>query len=716
MLVELDAEHNKSATAAMYRRLRAMDEHLLQDHAIAIPDISLEGLSPAVFNTEVSTVYTDEDEQVTFQSVCVATRPHLVAQVRDTVIAVGQTRQKFRGITPPVTNSASLVGSVVRLGNDSNTKQVAGSDILLISGVRHIGKSHVMFQVAALLLATEPSHVAVLYVSTGSSLVLNGDDDDELKHWQFVDHAVRAFVPHDDLAAPLAAQWRQDVGGGQVLATATAEFVDRVSDASAQKDITIVLFIDEYEALHSASQTVLDVHKAAGTWTVVTSVSDTAKFSLSGTRSEYSHLQCTLPAAGLRREEAESLALIYNSTDYPVIGKAGLELLFAAAEFHPLDIARALAGIGETDMEVGDLISDMRLARDLRVTELHARFVQAAMDHALENSPQQEAVVRTGDCGELISVEQTAALRRIKREIQRAVFAIYHSVTFSHGSLSSQDPQFTSGVECFPLAAAELLYRFHFPPGASVDDQFGWLFDSVVAQSKYDVEPSIRLRYFDLLLLESRRLPGIGGRPDVRFTHVPVFSDLEGRRVEPAQCRTFAEAGAAVHAYCDAVASTNRTCAAMLHFPRLGLQEPWMSAETRARSHFAGSFMALVPAPSPTAVVWVAVDPLHSASSQIPSSQTTESRALRTKAAEPSDHTAARAPKDTEDYDTLFGSGASWSAKALALLPDVQRHSGLPGSRMVALAADTRSNIGTSAVIPTSALAASIRARISAHV
>ncbi|KAJ2637838.1 hypothetical protein GGF44_002887, partial [Coemansia sp. RSA 1694] len=732
----------RASAITKHSQLQLLRPLLLQQHALDIPDFTL-SISPAfhTVRTTVSAAETaaiddaDDDggDTVSYQSLSMATRPRIVACIRDKLVYLGQTRRRFAGLaanvnvgsSPAFTSEVRFSDPVskLRLGDEgmlhlapqtteppTTSPSSSAADRLepmMITGPRHIGKSHIMLQVAA-LFASETA-VAVLYVGMCSELVLSSTDSDRVKYIQFIEHAVCTFVAYPE-ASQVADRWYRATRMGTDLSAmgrATSVFMRELSELCALRGITMMVFLDEYEALLDLDPllAVINIRSLIERLGIVV-VASTSTLPLPSMNLHYHH-QCILTATLAPEEAMNVFVATYADLD---LSDAGLERLFEAVEFHPVDIVRMLSQYenkrallrgAEEDDVLRSLICDTLMTRNLRISQMHLRYLRNTLASQIHHGTADDVLEYEGVGRELVSVDKSPHLLRIKREIACAVFAIYHGLDTKHCSardlqfaepeanptpttptttttatttnatttLQHRRPLTTSVVRCFPPAAAEIMYNAHFA-SQTVEEQFKWLFDQ--ARTKFDVEPRVRLRYFDALLLESGRLSSKtilslpktstvsgnrGGAQistvDIRFMHVASFTGSRGQRVEPRLCTVFEQAVDAVAEYIEAAAAMHGTrsgpryepvasrptiesVGAMLYFPRLGFNESWMPAEVRANSHNEGSFMAVIVrvdrlkkeedsnvlewGSSEFQVTWIANDPLCSLSSSSSSS------------------------------------------------------------------------------------------------
>ncbi|KAJ2755211.1 hypothetical protein GGI19_001835 [Coemansia pectinata] len=745
----------RAAAVTIHSQLQELRPYLLLQHALDIPDFTL-NISP-VFHVVRTTVATTEDvdgDTVTYQSLSMASRPKIVSFIRDKIVYLGQTRRRFVGLSPSITLSplspeeqAGLVRfsdpvNEISLDDEgmqnlppscytasTNPAMTDRLELIILSGPRHIGKSHIMLQVAALF--TSETAVIVLYVGACSDLVLCGADSDRAKYIQFIEHVVCACAAYPDVSRVVDRWYRATRMGTDLSAmgVATTVFMRELSDMCAERNITIVLFLDEYDAvldidpLHAVVNIRILIERLGIVVVATSSTSDSVYSSSQSNSTKHLCHQCTVTAA-LQPEEAMDVFLATHG--HLDISDAGLERIFEAAEYHPLDIVRtlsqyenkrALLGNVEEAQVLTSLISDALFTRNLRISQMHLRYLR---DTLIAKAQDAGDLKHDGMAREVISVDQSPQLLRIKREIVRAVFAIFHGLDAKHCSArdlqfaepdASPTPATTTNVRCFPPAAAEIMYQAHFS-GSSAEEQFQWLFDKV--RTKFDVEPRVRLRYFDTLVLESGSLRGSARRldkanggmldVDIRFVHMVSFTGKRGQRVEPRLCTTFAQAADAVAKFIE-VQQTKpptyepvkshreiRSSGAMLYFPRLGFNEPWMPPDVRSNSHYEGSFMAAVVrvdrlldgkvewGSSGFEVTWVANDPLSPVTTARGSSSVSGSGSGSD--SKPGSKAAPEAiavvssvgpPKDITDFDTTFGVGGSWAAKALRIFPEIQR-------------------------------------------
>ncbi|KAJ2898690.1 hypothetical protein GGI21_000350 [Coemansia aciculifera] len=776
--IDFMAKAARAAAITKHHQLQLLRPYLLQPNALDVPDFSL-NISLSAFHatrTTAAAAAAADNETVSYQSLSMATRPRIVTSIRDRIVYLGQARRRFAGLAGRVIETGDSLSSCADLVWFSDPVNEAGLsdngllpsiatsnrlELITISGPRHIGKSHIMLQVAA-LFASEPS-VVVLYIGSCKQLVFDAENEEEgqlcEKYIQFIEHVVCSFVAaYPDVVSRVADRWYRATRMGtdlSAMGVATSVFMRELSELCANRGITMLLFLDEYEALKDVDPvfTVVNVGnliERLGVIVVASTTTCTAPVKRS--------YQCVVTAALTPDEAMNVFIATYGHLD---ISDAGLERLFETAEYHPLDIVRMLsqyedkrAQLGNTNSEediISSLISDALLSRKLRISQMHLHRLHDALATGMQSTSDNDTLVYEGVGREIISVDQSPHLFHIKRETTRAAFAIYHGLDLKH--CSGRDLQFaepepaptpaTSShhysrqrttpkflIRCFPPIAAEIMYDAHFA-GQTAEEQFGWLLlDNQAARTHFDVEPRVRLRYFDALLLESGRLRSSrSGTLDLQFTHVRSFTcQGSGRRIEPRLCLTFEQASNAIAEYIavqrannaplyvstnttdtTSKASTIRSAGSMLYFPKLGFGESWMSAEIRSNSHFEGSFMAAVVRVDRLVegtltwglpefqVTWIASDPLCPASSS--SSSTSAQRRggiIDHKApppVPPSSNMDIEPPKDVEDFDASFGVGGSWTVKALRILPDIQqlmaKHNDFVDTRPVGMLAVT---------------------------
>ncbi|KAJ1719895.1 hypothetical protein LPJ53_005416 [Coemansia erecta] len=292
-------------------------------------------------------------------------------------------------------------------------------------------------------------------------------------------------------------------------------------------------------------------------------------------------------------------------------------------------------------------------------------------------------------------------------------------------------------VTCHPPAAVAAMYRLHFG-GGPVLRQFAWLLSD--ARYKFEVDAPVRARLFDLLLLETQRLAAQATHP---LTHQvwPVALNFDaatahdhrrwGVARSPATCATFDDT---VRLVADHIRATRArrpphvpvamTVAEMrttlvVYLPCLNFST-WPDRAIAIDKCFPGAFMLAITRVDLRGraadecvyeLTWIASDPLCAVGSDELISVVTASDAAaghgKVVAAQPSqqaqaqaqDEAAAdildsyRSPRDTQNYDQLYGVAQSWSAKAIRIFPalrdmclaalpsDVLRH-----VRMLALA------------------------------
>ncbi|KAJ2525245.1 hypothetical protein GGI11_000216, partial [Coemansia sp. RSA 2049] len=281
---------------------------------------------------------------------------------------------------------------------------------------------------------------------------------------------------------------------------------------------------------------------------------------------------------------------------------------------------------------------------------------------------------------------------------------------------------------CFPPAARHLGYGVYF--NHTIED-FLWLFKSV--KNKYEIDATIRLRFFDHQFLNTGRLGGIElcgdvgssntgsqaqpqPQPQVRSAEDRVYLPKSKTYTSanfnqftysgiPYECTTFSEAmdviaeyiknNAAMPAQFVPRKSTSSVDASrtsfkdtvVLYFPCIGYSEMWMPNNIRTRNHFPGSFMAAITrtdaygadeagsisCSTGYAVTWIASDPIYV---EVYEDRTTtydqitaQRQAENTKMTELNPFVLA--PKDTINYDLTYSAIESWSAKAIRIAPEL---------------------------------------------
>ncbi|KAJ2745356.1 hypothetical protein GGI20_002242 [Coemansia sp. BCRC 34301] len=686
------AQAGRAAAATKQQQLQLVRPYLLEQHAVDIPDFTLS--ISAGFHTVHSI---SASSQEPYQSLSMGTRPRIVGLIRDRIVYLGQTRRRFPGLVSRLGASEEGEGEDIRFsdggldaaaaaGHQQQTGWTDSLDVIMISGPRHIGKSHVMLQVAA-LFASEPSGAAaVLYVGSCSALLLDTSDDDRAKYLAFVEYVVCALIAYPEIAR-LADAWYAATGMGTELgpmSLATSRFMRGVGEVFGRHKATLLLFLDEYEKLTDPIHAIINVQSLIHRLGVIVVASTSTPV-----EPVDSHHKCMMAASMTRPEAMSAFVATHGHLE---ISDDGLARVFEAAEYHPLDIVRTLAYYADKQSNNGaeavilrSAISDMQLTRDLRITQMHLEFVRRALGQG------QEGGEREGPSNELVSVDGSPGLLRIKREIRRAAFAAYHGLDAKHcvaRDLQFADPSSAHSVRCFPPSSASAVYQAHFA-GQSAAEQFAWALHGSIMGA----EPPVMLRFFDALLLESGRIrctARSAGRAashvDLRFTHLPSFESLRGQRVEPRACPTLADAASAVAEYAAvlrardpafqpmAAAPVVRSAGAMLCFPRLCFAEPRMPGDVRGASRD-GSLMACVVRVDRLAaaagewagceieVTWIAADPL----SATPLARR-HAKGAGAAGAGGGELLLAQ-PKDVAAPAEV---GGCWALRALKIMPDLQ--------------------------------------------
>ncbi|PIA16421.1 hypothetical protein COEREDRAFT_81362 [Coemansia reversa NRRL 1564] len=428
-----------------------------------------------------------------------------------------------------------------------------------------------------------------------------------------------------------------------------------------------------------------------------------------------------------------------------------LKQLFLAAEYHPLDMERMLGQLdnqnmlprGSTTKErqraLSDVIADQDLSRRMRVAQMHMRFLDYTLIAHAQTLESADSIRRVGPKRNIIDVEDPELLFK-KREVQLTVFMVHHIIplkTGAHRDLQFMVPEIASAsagftapqaivarlsgstpaigmemltpecpVGCHPPAAGDIMYSMHFR--GSVKEQFSWMEGK---GSKLDIDQFIRLRYYDMLMMETGRIYGEcrnvlkddSWSNNIRFTLVRLCPEAR-------ECTTFAAAIEVIRAHIekhkstpppflprsDEPSSLQETVA--FYFPRLDLKETWMDTNIRSDTHFQGSFSALVTRIDEFKletklkwagytgchfdVMWLASDPISISTTEA-DNEALKAEAnndmeiaykLKSSTDRPPDLNDAAMRQNIVDYDKKYGSENSWTAKAIRLFPDIKRN------------------------------------------
>ncbi|KAJ1753513.1 hypothetical protein LPJ79_000372 [Coemansia sp. RSA 1821] len=699
---------------------------------------------------------------VVCQAIFVVLRPQLALPIREKIIHVCQSKalDKYKrfsklGDVQFDPKATAIVDGTLKFSDPESEFDVTyrGFDVgftnsaddikpFVICGPRHLGKSHVMLHVAA-LMTCDPG-VVVIYIGDCRELCLSDKDNDISKYVRFIEHMVCSFRNYAFITT-LADKWYANTNMGtnwHKMQSETSNFMLKVSDHCQQNEITVVYFLDHCEEYLDANpfDTVVymrDLERIYG-GVVVLNLSDCKHYRSCGFSMSY---QCTISGV-LNPVEAKSMCI--NSIKRLHITDTELETMLASTQYHPLDTVSVmqkfenyLADIGSSEEDaqhhrnkaLGYAIADQEQSRRARVAQMHVRFVE---DMIAKGTLEQGAkhIQRVGMCQRDIDTS-TPEIHEIKREIMQCAFALYHDIELKpgslrdiqfivhqspndreHGSQRARDKSTSSRNNplCLPPIAREIMYNVHFR--GTVEEQFGWLFSS---KNRFDVDESIRLRYFDNLLLESGKIHGLACNLrqekcdfSLSFDFIRGKSDgVELGPVEPRECRTFEEAIDVLNHYIEVSkklgpeylprgSESRLESSIMLYFPNLAFTEEWMDSSIREATHFHGSFMAAVTRIDlfdsaargdskeykgkgcQFNVTWISSDPIYiSASREAQERQQLQLQQMhamsikKDQADEPMD--IEEVPRDITDNDLKYGSERSWTAKAIRLFPHIQK-------------------------------------------
>ncbi|KAJ2659210.1 hypothetical protein IWW48_003646 [Coemansia sp. RSA 1200] len=324
----------------------------------------------------------------------------------------------------------------------------------------------------------------------------------------------------------------------------------------------------------------------------------------------------------------------------------------------------------------------------------------------------------------------------------QSIFQLEHSESSDSAAGTSAEQQGSSSAmicqseeaaktarSCFPPAARYLGYGVYF--NHTIED-FLWLFKGV--RNKYEIDATVRLRFFDHQFLNTGRLGGQGGidfggdaessntgsqaqaLPQARSAEGSVYLPKSKTYTSasfnqftysgiPYECTTFSEAMDVIAKYIKNNAAmppqfvprkscspldANRTSfkdTVVLYFPCIGYDEMWIPGNIRTRNHFPGSFMAAITrtdaykmdgagntsCSTGYIVTWIASDPIFV--DMYEDRTTTYDQMTTERQAENSKRTELNpfvlAPKDTINYDLTYSSIESWSAKAIRIAPEL---------------------------------------------
>ncbi|KAJ2777424.1 hypothetical protein GGI15_004503, partial [Coemansia interrupta] len=649
-------------------------------------------------------------------------------------------------------------------------------DAILIRGPRQTGRSHVMFHLAARMAAEQ--RVGVVYVGNGADLLLDGSDGDRAKYARFVEHVAAAFSEYAQVNA-LVHRWYAATGIGTALRDLrerTTELLAGVRQLCEDEPggVTPVFFIDAFEALAGAQvfETIVTprelthVHGAV----VVLSAGDMGGHQETLRRMALS--TCTVAAALSENDAANVLVATHGRLR---MTRAVLRRLLDAAGGHVFDFVRLLdecaagdEGAHVTAAAAQRAVDAYDTRRALRLTDMYARFVQRRLDAALDGVARSQ-IVFAGAAGKEVAIA-TPGLAAERRSVLRTPFMLYHSLALKPGAVL--DAQFlvedaavpaaaaaaaaaaagdddgaaarahsSLHVTCHPPAAVAAMYRLHFGD-MPVLRQFAWLLAD--ARYKFEVDAPVRVRLFDLLLLETQRLAAQATHPLTR--HVwPMALNFDavtphdhrrwGVARSPAACTTFDGAVRLAANYIratrsrrpphvpDAMMVAEMRTTLVVYLPCLSFSA-WPDRAISIDKCFPGAFMLAITRVDLQGraadecefeLTWIASDPLCAVGADeeivVATASDPASGHGKTVASQPAqqaqtqDEATAeavdsyRSPRDTQNYDQLYGVSQSWSAKAIRIFPELRDmcHAAMPSDvlrhvRMLALADTSRAS------------------------
>ncbi|KAJ2853287.1 hypothetical protein J3B02_003216 [Coemansia erecta] len=665
----------------------------LEDYnALGIPDIMLN--ASAVFKTSMTTVpsnvlldaryHNDAPQNLTYQLISMATRPEIVKALRLHIIYMGKkkklgevfrfnqldpverdddatrTRLNIQFVEPSRSDYFSLSSNSLTaressgfslgmsIESDSIYDPAAIMDPIMITGPRHIGKSHIMFNLAA-RMAADPG-VVVMYISDASDLLVNTESDMRCKYTQFVDYISCAFCDYEEINLEIN-KWHFGTEMGSAVSKmrdATRVLLQRVrklcedyKDAGHRskptQGITPIIFIDRYELIADANPfdtivTVVDLARTFG-FLVFLSTSDPASYQINPP----SFISQCVISTPMTPKEARRLAVAIAGNLR--ISKQDANRIFEAADSHPIDIAGILQScqmyaINLTTDAIKRVIKDHRYHRQGRLVAMHSEFVQKIMDAELKQIEPQK-IKKIGAARKTIDTDMPQLLQK-RRDIMRTPFMLYHWIDFRPGTLF--DPQFllkdrshmrdkdrNNGIRCVPYSAIQAMYKYHFQ--GSVHEQFSWLLDE--AKYSFEIDQPVRGRFFDLVVLETEQLNLTLTHPltDLQWTETLHFRaltthnyfDIDDDYGDPGDCLYFTDAVNYVANYIainrKIAPSPHRIAVSgmstMIYFPNLTFQNKpqqqrqqqqqqtdddasWVDQALSANTSFAGTFIACV--------------------------------------------------------------------------------------------------------------------------
>ncbi|KAJ2448436.1 hypothetical protein EV183_005440 [Coemansia sp. RSA 2336] len=751
--------------AVKLHRTHELLPYLKGQFALYIPDFIL--AKPLEFRRELFKITPPPEliaalgpsKPVACQAIFVVLRPQLALPIREKIIHVcrskvqdGHTRFSKLGHVQFDPTAAAMADGTLKFSDPECefdiTYRTMGMSLtdpaddirpFVICGPRHLGKSHVMLHIAALMIC-DPG-VVVIYIGDCQELCLEDKESDASKYVRFIEHMAGSFSDHQSIGG-LVDKWYTSTNMGtnwHKMRSATSNFMQELSMHCQQNEITMVYFLDHCEEYLHANpfDTVVYMKDLDQTYggVVVLSLSDYKHYSSSEFSMSY---QCTISGV-LNPVEAKSMCI--NSIKRLRITDAEQGALLASSQFHPLDTVGVMqkfenyledVGSYEKDAQshrskaLGYAVAEQEQSRRARVTQMHMRFVEDMVAQGALNQDIKH-IERVSMCQRDIDTS-TPEIHEIKREIMQCVFSLYHDIELKPGSLrdfqfvvhqSPSDREHESRQArdkstssrnnplCLPPAAREIMYNVYFR--GTVKEQFGLLLGS---KSWFEVDESIRLRYFDNLLLESGKIHGVKRNLrqeecdfSLAFDFVRGKGDgVELGPVEPRECKTFGEAIDVINHYIEASKhldpeflprgnESRAESSIMLYFPNLAFAEEWMDSSIRTVTHYHGSFMAAVTRIDlfdlasggrskeykgcQFNVTWISSDPTYIAAireTQARQQQLQQAHAMSVKKDQADEPVHIdKVPRDMVDNDAKYGAEQSWTAKAIRLFPQIQK-------------------------------------------
>ncbi|KAJ2438719.1 hypothetical protein IWW46_004760 [Coemansia sp. RSA 2440] len=268
-------------------RLFEISKYLNGSNAIYIPDIMLS--APFEFRRQSFTITPPAEfglklgshEPAVCQAVFVAMRPQFVQPIYEKIVYIGQTKPqgpykrfsqlKHFEFSPKVPEEMSDTLQIIDPSDEISATRVPTNasftdsfDIIepfIITGPRHVGKSHIMLQVAA-RLACEPG-VVVAHIGNSQELLLDDSEHDRAKYISFIEHIVGAFNNYSFITS-IVDRWYIDTNMGTVepkMRDATTDFMISLYKQCRLSDITLVFFLEHCEKVMYAMpfQTIVSI-------------------------------------------------------------------------------------------------------------------------------------------------------------------------------------------------------------------------------------------------------------------------------------------------------------------------------------------------------------------------------------------------------------------------------------------------------------------------